>query len=384
MFSRFCIAVFFAFNFVVLSAQPTANLTWVDSMDQYALYKFLPAKKYKWTWQNASLLNVVVKQYEATSGEKQKQYFDYIKTAMDKSMNVANGRMPNSVASGLGMAFLYRITKDEKYKVVCDKIFEDYQKARRTEEGAISHIPVFTELWDDTVFMIGEFLLAMYRATGDEAYLDELALQIKLHRSKLQDTKSGLWVHGWDQAGWGHCAFCSQVRWADKQTYRSVEMWGRGNGWVVVTLSDALQIIPKSNSHWQEFAGYLNEMVVNLPALQDSHTGHWYQLPLRKGEPRNFIESSCTAMFAYGIKHALNMKIISGANFENAVDLAYKGLRTQSVVDLGKGFLTSKNVCTATCIGNKKYYFKRGVQQGKAYGLASFIQFGRLYEAGKK
>jgi unsaturated rhamnogalacturonyl hydrolase len=384
MIKQFYICLFLLFNFAHLNAQISTESTWVDSMDQYALYKFLPAQKYKWTWQNASLLNVVVKQYESSTGEKQKQYFDYIKTAMDKSMNVANGRMPNSVASGLGMAFLYRVTKDEKYKAVCDKILADYKKARRTKESAISHIPVFTELWDDTVFMIGEFLLAMYRATGDETYLDELALQIKLHRSKLQDPSSGLWVHGWDQAGWGHCAFCSQVRWADKKTYRSQEVWGRGNGWIVVTLSDALQIIPKSNPHWNTFAAYLNEMIVNLPALQDTQTGHWYQLPLRKGEKGNFIESSSTAMFAYGIKHALNMGIVNGANFENAVDLAYEGLRNHSVAKKENGFLTSKNVCTATCIGNKKYYFKRGVQQGKAYGLASFIQFGRLYEAEKK
>jgi unsaturated rhamnogalacturonyl hydrolase len=256
--------------------------SWIDSMDNYARNKYLPASKYKWNWQHAALLNVMVKQYEFASEADRKIYSDYIKKAMDKSGGMARGRMPNAVASGLGMAFLYRITQDEKYKKKCEKIYRDYLHSKRTKEGAVSHIPVFSELWDDTVFMIGEFFLAMYRVTGNEIYIDELAKQIALHRDKLQVKEWGLWVHGWDQSGWGHCLFCSQVHWTDKQIKRSPEIWGRDNGWILVTLSDALEIIPKTNPHWNEFAGYLKEMIVHLPELQDKKTGHWYQLPVHK------------------------------------------------------------------------------------------------------
>jgi len=282
------------------------------------------------------------------------------------------------------MAFLYRVTKDEKYKKICDKIFSDYMKTPRTKEGAVSHIPLFTELWDDTVFMIGEFLLEMYRATGDEKYIDELAKQMSLHRDKLQVNEWGLWVHGWDQSDWGHCMFCSQIHWSDKQTHRSPEIWGRGNGWIFVTLSDALSVIPSSNVHYNVFSGYLKEMVVHLPELQDKQSGHWYQLPVRKGEAGNYIESSCTAMFAYGIQHALDLGLVNGNSYNEAVKFAYRGLREYSIATVHDGYLTSKNVCKATCIGNKSYYFKRGTQKGKAYGLASFIQFGRLFERTKQ
>jgi unsaturated rhamnogalacturonyl hydrolase len=377
----FIVSVGFGVNIFAQTARPYTS--WVDSMDNYARNSFLPASQYQWTWQNASLLNVMVKQYEYGTPEQKKIYLDYIKRAMDKTAGVANGRKPNNVASGLGMAFLYRITKDEKYKAKCDKIYNDFLKTRRTDEGAISHIPLFTELWDDTVFMIGEFLLAMYKATGDEKYLDELVKQISLHRDKLQVKEWGLWVHGWDKNDWGHCMFCSQIHWSDKQTHRSPEIWGRGNGWIFVTLSDALEVVPRSNPHWNTLAGYLKEMVVHLPELQDMKTGHWNQLPVRNTEAENFIESSCTAMFAYGINSALRLGLVADERYQKSVQMAYDGLRNYSIVHLKEGNLTPKNVCTATCIGNKKYYFKRAVQQGKAYGLASFIQFGLTYEIDK-
>jgi unsaturated rhamnogalacturonyl hydrolase len=380
MRKQFLIIIFLLF--VLLGNAQT--LTWVDSMDNYAREAYLPATQYQWTWQNAALLKVMVNEYETATPERKSIYFDYIKRAMDKNKGVANGRKPNNVASGLGMAFLYRVTKDEKYKKICDKIFNDYMKTPRTKDGAVSHIPLFKELWDDTVFMIGEFLLEMYRATGDEKYIDELAKQMSLHRDKLQVNEWGLWVHGWDQSDWGHCMFCSQIHWSDKQTHRSPEIWGRGNGWIVVTLSDALSILPKSNPHYTQFSGYLKEMVVHLPALQDKESGHWYQLPVRKGEAGNYIESSCTAMFAYGIQHALDLGLVKGENYIQSVSIAYKGLREYSVASVRDGYITSKNVCKATCIGNKSYYFKRGTQKGKAYGLASFIQFGRLFERTKQ
>jgi len=354
--------------------------TWVDTLDHYARESYLPASRYHWTWVDAALLNTMVKEYDEAPAAQKKVYFDYIKTAMDKTYHAANGKTPNAIASGLGLAFLYRITKDIKYKNKADKIYADYLKIHRTKEGAVSHLALVTELWDDTIFMIGQYLLAMYEATGEEKYLDELAKQIRLHRDKLQVKEWGLWVHGWDMAGRGHCMFCSQMGWADKATYRSAEMWGRGNGWIIVTLSDALAIIPRDNPLWEEMAGYLKEMIVHLPELQDQKTGHWYQLPVRKDEPKNFIESSCTAMFAYGITSALQLGIVNDGAYKSSIANAYRGLRQYSLVPKSDRYLITQNICTATCIGDKNYYFKRAVQKGKPYGIGMFIQFGDKYE----
>ena len=364
----------------ILMSYTSFSQTWVDTVDSYARKSYLPASHYMWNWVDASLLNAMIKQYDLCQPSEKHIYFDYVKKAMDKTYFIANGQRPNAVASGIGLAFLYKVTKDLKYKNKADKIYADYLKIRRTKDGAVSHLVLFTELWDDTVFMIGQFLLGMYQATGDEKYLDELAKQISLHRDKLQDKQSGLWYHGWNNDKNDHCAICGQLHWPDKVTRRSAEIWGRGNGWIVVTLSDALEIIPKTNPHWNEMAGYLKEMIAHLPELQDKKTGHWYQLPVRNTDPKNFIESSSTAMFAYGIESAIRLGLVSDPAYKTSADLAYSGLREYSLAPISKDGLIPKNVCVGTCIGNKDYYLHRGVQKGKPYGFAMFMEFGTRYE----
>lgn len=367
--------------FVSCMPMLSSAATWVDTLDSYAREKYLPASHYMWTWVDAALLNTMVKQYDLTTDPIQKQtYLAYVQKAMKVSGPVANGRMPNDVASALGFAFLYRVTHDEKYKLKAEKIYRQYLKIKRTKEGAVSHLPVNVELWDDTVFMIGQFLLAMYQATGEQQYLDEFMKQLRLHREKLQDTQTGLWVHGWDSDHKDHCFVCGQTHWPDRTTRRSSEIWGRGNGWIVVTLADAMTITGKQNAYYNELAGYLKEMIAPLPALQDSKTGHWYQLPVHNTDPNNFIESSCTAMFAYGIEAALRLGLVTGKEYETAVVRAYRGLRDYSLEPVHDKYLITKNVCTATCIGDKGYYLHRKVQRGKPYGIGMFIQFGLHYE----
>lgn len=360
--------------------QPCRSQTWMDTLDHYARESYRPASHYHWNWMNSALLNTMVKEYDHVPSSEKQVYLDYIKKAMDKSMHAANGKTPNAVASALGLAFLYGVTKDPKYKAKADKVYADYQKIRRTKEGAVSHLQNYTELWDDTVFMIGQYLLAMYKATGEEKYLNELTKQIRLHHDKLQDKEWGLWRHGWDSDNKDHCFICGQTHWPDKTTRRSAEMWGRGNGWIVVTLSDILETVPRTNPAWNEMAGYLNEMIAHLPELQDPKTGHWYQLPVRNKDPENYIESSSTAMFAYGISTALRLGLVPDVGYKNCVDLAYKGLRTYSMVPIEGKYLITQNVCNGTCIGDKSYYLHRPKQKGKPYGIGMCIQFGSRYE----
>ncbi len=366
-----------------LMGSSLAAQTWVDTLDLYARNEYRPADKYAWNWMNAALLSVMVNRYDRGTEAEKPIYLAYVKAAMDNSYGKANGKTPNAVASGLGMAFLYRATKEEKYLNKALDIYADYLKIKRTPNGGVSHLKLFYELWDDTMFMIGEYLMQMYLATGDEKYLDEFMSQFRIHREELRDTTTNLWVHGWDADSKTHITFCSQNQWQKHPDSRSKEFWGRGNGWIVVTLSDALQNIPKDHKYWPEFAGYLKEMVSGLPALQDSTTGHWYQLPLRKGEEGNYLESSCTAMFAYGILTAQKQGIVTGAEFTQAVHRAYKGLPEHSLVPVSGGYLTTQNVCKGTCIGDSQYYYARKSQQGKPYAVGMFMQFGLAYERGQ-
>ena len=291
--------------------------TWVDEMDKFAREQYMPANKYKWTWQSASLLRSMVIQYELRPEGVKSQYLEYIKGAMNNKAGRAHGSRPNAVASAHGMAFLSRILGDKKYQKIANKIYREYLKIPRTESGGIAHLARTPELWDDTIYMIGVFLLEMYRTTGEEKYLDDFLEQFRIHREKLIDEATGLWVHGWDGNDRNRCALCGQRDWPDEATRRSTEIWGKGK-WlrIVVILSDALKTVPKDHPYWEEMAGYLYEMIEHLPAFQDQETGHWFQLPTLLKQEDNFIESSCTAMFSYGILTALQLDIAKDEKFK--------------------------------------------------------------------
>lgn len=354
--------------------------TWADSMDAYARTVFLPAQKYGWTWQKAALLRAMATQYELQIGPDPTVYLDYIRTAMDKTMGSKRaGQNPNTVASGFGLAWMARITGEEKYRMAAEELYLNYLKIPRASNGGVTHLKRYRELWDDTVFMVGIYLLEMYLLTEDEQYLDELLLQLEAHREKLLDEEWGLWVHGWDGDDQKHCSICSQSGWSNNSDKRSQEIWGRGNGWVVVTLTQILESIPRTHPKWTTFASYLEEMLRHLPELQDAVTGHWFQLPVRPKDEGNYIESSCTAMFGYGIAGALRLGIVEGKEYQESLDRAYQGLRRHSIQHKGGSHLTTKNVCKGTCIGNKEYYFKRKAKSEKPFGLGMFILFGRAY-----
>lgn len=352
--------------------------TWVDSLDDYARTRFLPAKKYNWTWQQAAFLRAMTAQYDQNAGPDRAIYLDYVRTAMDKSMHAAYaGHNPNGVASGFGLAWLARVTGEAKYRDAAIRLYQKYLAIPRAANGGVTHLRGYRELWDDTIFMVGIYLLEMYLLTDDELYLNELLLQVEAHREKLQVTELGLWVHGWDGDDKDHCRLCSQQAWSKNAGNRSTEIWGRGNGWVVVTLTEVVTSIPRTHPHWLKFAGYLKEMLVHLPELQDTATGHWFQLPVYPHEAGNYIESSCTAMFGYGIAGALRLGIVEGEAYRRSVEMAYAGLRQHSMEADRHGRLRTKNICTGTCIGDKAYYLKRGAGREKAFGVGMFLLFGR-------
>lgn len=358
---------------------PVFSQNWVDSVEMYGREVYMPAEKYKWDWGQATFLNSLVHLYNTKPTAEKDQYLAYIKTAMDNTYNVANGKHPNAVASGHGMAFLARITKEEKYRIKAMEIYNDFLLTPCASNGGVSHRVETVELWDDTIYMLSMFLLEMYRLTGDEKYIADFAVQVKAHSEKLADKKTGLWVHGWDADTIDYDDRCSVVGWPDKITRKSSEYWGRANGWITMALADALNTIPKKSPHWKPLEKEFKNILKPLPALQNQSTGHWYQLLIYPNDPLNFQESSCTAMFGYAMSMGIKMKILNPKIYQPIIDLAYKGLKNYSTAKEGK-YLVPTQVCGGTCIGGKDYYFKRKITTGTGFGIGSFVLFGMEYE----
>lgn len=358
--------------------------TWVDSVDLHGREQFMPAEKYKWDWGQATFLNSLIHLYQSKQTEAQKKvYLDYVRTAMDATYAVANGKHPNAVASAHGMAFLARVTGDKKYLDKAQEIYADYLKIPRAKNGGVSHRAETIELWDDTVYMLNMFLLEMYRLTKDEKYIADFLEQFNAHDEKLIDPLSGLWVHGYDDDAIDYNDGCSIMGWPDKTTRKSSEIWARGNGWVGMALSDALNTVPRSSKFWKPMQKAFVHYVESIAPLQEAVSGHWYQLVTLPKEPRNFLESSCTAMFAYTITMGLKMKILDKKLYGPMVEKSYQGLRSMSLKSAGAAYLIPTRVSGGTCVGDENYYLTRKITEGTGFGYGSFILFGTAYEQWK-
>ncbi len=371
------LAIIFCLPFI---SNGVFSQSWVDSVESHGRQVFMPAEKYKWDWGQATFLNSLIHLYNSKSTAQKKVYLDYVKTAMDSTYAIANGKHPNAVASAHGMAFLARITGEKKYLDKSNEIYSDYLKIPRAPNGGVSHRAETVELWDDTIYMISMFLLEMYRLTGDEKYIAEFVLQFNAHNEKLTDSSSGLWVHGWDADNVDYNDGCSIIGWPDKVTRKSSQIWARGNGWVGMALSDALATISKSSRYRKTLEKAFIHYVEKVAPFQNHTTGHWYQLVTLPNNPKNFEEASSTAMFSYTITMGIKMGLLDRKKYSPLVDLAYHGLRNYSMKTTEGAYLIPARISGGTCVGDENYYLTRKITEGTGFGYGSFIMFGLAYE----
>ncbi len=367
-------------SFLFCSFFSYGQSSWVDSVDAHGREVFMPAEKYKWDWGQATFLHSLVQLYNSKSAADKQVYLNYIKTAMDASFGVANGKHPNAVASAHGMAFLARITGDKKYLEKSKEIYAQYLQTPRAPNGGVSHRAETVELWDDTVYMLSMFLLEMYRLTGDEKYIADFVAQFKAHDDELKDEKTGLWVHGWDADNEDYNDGCSIMGWPDKQTRKSSQVWARGNGWVGMALVDALETISKNSKYKRTLEKALQHYVSAVAPFQNKETGLWYTLISLPDNPKNYEESSASAMFAYTMIKGIQLKLLDKSKYLSMAEKTYQGLQESCLKKPGGAYLIPAKVSGGTCVGDENYYLTRKITEGTGFGYGTFIMFGMAYE----
>ena len=68
--------------------------------------------------------------------------------------------------------------------------------------------------------------------------------------------------------------------------------WSRGNGWVIFSLSELLQVLPLEHPRRPALLEFFNQLTQGYLALQDD-CGLWHQI---LDDPESYLESSATAM----------------------------------------------------------------------------------------
>lgn len=219
--------------------------------------------------------------------------------------------------------------------------------------AVMTHIPRFPDgtyfrvntMWADDLYMSCPFLARLYRLTGDKTYEDQVHLQVEGFRKRLWIEKEQIFSHIY----------------FPKEEQMSGIPWGRGNGWIAVTLTEILTLLPKDNPHWAEELQLFQRFMQGVLACQDP-CGMWHQVLNR---PDSYLETSCTAMFLLSIARGINHGWLDAEIFLPCIEKAWTALLTHSVDAVGDVY----GVCLGSgCAKDAEYYKQLPAKKNDDHG----------------
>jgi rhamnogalacturonyl hydrolase YesR len=304
----------------------SAEVTGDTSAEKFALeHDKICARYYHWL---ADLKEQVGNSAELTAFEKKAKIGGLLRLGNLDSC----GAMGNAVLVGM-MRHPGQVTPEEKEVVarIADWVVS---KQDRLPDGTLWRSKSMGgTLWPDDLYMGGVFLARWGQYTGDQKFIDDAANQI-IHQAALEEDTDGIWFHGYFMNEKKHAPF----------------KWGRGNSWVTVSLVETLSAMPKNNPLRPQLLKIFREQIEGLKKLQ-APDGMWRQV---LDKPELWEETSCTAMFAYGIARAVNRGWIDASNMEIA-RRAFAGIAKN---------VTAEGAVNGTCQGTNigpdlDYYINR-------------------------
>ena len=205
-------------------------------------------------------------------------------------------------------------------------------------------------VWPDDLYMGGVFLVRLGIYRHDQKYIDDAAEQI-IHQAAMEQDTDGLWFHGYFVAQKAHAPF----------------KWGRGNGWAMITMVETLSAMDQDDALRPQVLEILRRQVAGLKRVQ-ADDGMWRQVLDR---PDLWEETSCTAMFSYGIARAVHRGWIDPENMamaRKAYAAAARNVDTDGSVH---------GTCRGTSIGKDlTYYIKRERPADDPHGWGAMMLAG--------
>lgn len=234
-----------------------------------------------------------------------------------------------------------------KDKKLWDEQIERYydfimNKEHRYTDGQFARLrPVKNTVWLDDMFM-GIPALAL------NGNWEEAMKQFRLFREKMWVAEKQLYRHGWTPT---------------KDGYHPSFFWGRANGWALLTVCEMLDV--KEDVFLKDC---LKQHLNGLLALQ-GHDGAWHQLLDRND---TYLETSCTAIYAYCLAHAINKGWIEPEPYIGQTLLAWNYVQAH---------ITEKGQVEGTCVGtglafDPAFYAYRPVNNYAAHGYGPTLWAG--------
>ena len=181
-------------------------------------------------------------------------------------------------------------------------------------------------MWADDLYMSVPFLVRYYQFTGDRKYIDDAANQFFGFKKRLFMPEENIMSHVYDF----------------KYDTKTNVPWGRGNGWVVFSMTELLEVLPEDHPKKNDLIEFLNTLCEGYLALQDDE-GMWHQV---LNDHDSYPETSCTSMFIYAFSRGIRFGWLK--NPEKYVKSVYKAWKA-----ISKTSVDSKGNVYGVCRGSE-------------------------------
>ena len=310
------------------------------------------AKSYNWNYEQGLILEAFYRIWKLSDEEK---YFTYLKKNIDyytepdgkiKTYKMEDYNLDN-ILPGRQLLHLYSITKDEKYKKTADILIEQLHNQPKTSEGGYWHKQRYPyQMWLDGLYMAEPFYAEYAKMFNKSEYFDEIANQFLLVRNYMKDENTGLYYHGYDES--------RQQSWADPQTGRSPNFWGRSIGWFMMALVDVLDYFPNNHPDRMILQDMFTNLSESLLKFRDEDKKLWYQIVDQADRSGNYIETSSSLMIIYSYAKGANKKYLPKKYFDAAVE-SFDSLKKNYMTKSEDGFLYLQNTVSVGGLGGDPY-----------------------------
>ena len=227
-----------------------------------------------------------------------------------------------------------------------------YREYRLSDGTFARNRPQRNTLWLDDMFMSVPAIAQMGKLTGEAKYYNEAVRQIRQFSQRMFVPEKGLYRHGWVEEMRDHPAF----------------HWGRANGWAILTMTEVLDVLPKSHPGYQEVLEQYRTHIRGIAACQ-SGEGFWHQLMDRND---SYLETSATAIFVYCLARGINNGWIDPIAYGPVAQLGWHAVTTK-INAVGE----VEGTCVGTGMGfDPAFYYYRPVNVYAAHGYGPVLWAG--------
>ncbi len=313
----------------------------------------------------------------------EQRYIDYARKYVDAFIDAEGNIVTETcdpkkyrlddVVPGRVLLLLHHQTQNGRYLKGTHALAEQLKSQPRTSDGGYWHKQIYPhQLWLDGIFMDCPFMTEYGQRVNELAWHDEAVKQILTIAKHTRDTKTGLYYHGWDES--------RNEKWADPQTGRSKNFWGRAVGWYALGIVETLRTLPAHHPQREDVLKTFRKLAEAIARVQDEKTGLWWQVLDQPNRAGNYLESSASTMFVYSLSAGARLGYLD-RKYAAVARRGYDGMLEHFIEDdAATGHVSLKDTCQVAGLGGRpyrdgsyEYYIREPRISNDPKGVAPFI-----------